>query len=339
MRITSRLIQEFYTKRYEDLTEIINELVVLIRKENNYLNRTRLIAILHTLAYHKKDAKAIEFAQKIYQENPEIKLNDIENWMIISGFAGHFQTFEEANSHGCGHYTMSNTQSGNLDLSQIKQPLRTNELNTRYQRLHYAASLAIGQRQSIKVIDLGGGIGNYYTLLRRLFPECKLDYTCIDFEVDRPANYKEISPGFQHISNLALIQEQYSCDLFIASGVLQYIKSKEIELIKRAIDSSRITLIDRTPLTDDKSFWTIHTRADCRHAFKIFNKQELLDLATLNEQRCILAEGICPEDWIKVFNMEEFYPEATTLFKWYITTKELSSDPDKGINFKDYTIY
>lgn len=164
------------------------------------------------------------------------------------------QHLEETNIYGCGHYTASSKQKPILDLSDINKPLQINELNTRYQRLHYAAALAAGKKESIKVIDLGGGSGTYYILLRRLFPDIHLDYTCIDFNESRHLNADEIEKDFWHVPTIQQRKEPESCDLFVASGSLQYIQDDALNVIRRAISGSRIKLIDRATITKQIAF-------------------------------------------------------------------------------------
>ena len=339
-QINADLISDLYlSKHYQQLSAIVNQVREEALATQNETMQHRLFAILHTLARNHKDAGSISLAKNLYETTDGIGIYDIENWTIIPGFAGHFDAFEEANSHGCGHYTVSNKQKPVLDPSDINKPLQIHELNTRYQRLHYAASLAIGKKKSIKVIDLGGGSGTYYILLRRLFPEVHFDYTCIDFDESRPLNAEEIDKDFHHVPTIQQCKEPNQCDLFVASGVLQYIQDDAFNEIRSAISSSRITLIDRTPSMKRDSFWTIQTRVNSRHAFRVFNETELSNIATTNSNRITLAEGICPEDWLQVFNMEDFNFETATPFKWYTTCKAIGDHSSRdNIDFKDFIL-
>ena len=295
------------------------------------------IACCHILAKEHQYQPALK-AHERHRKNKGLILDDIDKWITERCFAGHFDTFEEANSHGCGHYTVSAKQQPILDLSDIHKPLEIHALNTRYQRLHYPASLAIGKRKSINVEDLGGGPGSYYILLRRLFPDVHLRYTCIDFDESRPLNTDQIGNDFCHVPTIQQCKEANECDLLIASGVLQYIQDDALNPIKSAISSSRVTLIDRTSCTKQDSFWTIQTRTDSRHAFRIFNETELSDIASSNNNRLTLAEGICPEDFFNAFNMEEFDFEALTIYKWYITCKAIGISGQDDINLNEFFI-
>ena len=124
----------------------------------------------------------------------------------------------------------------------------------------------------------------------------------------------------------------------VASGVLQYMSDEEREEVKTSLGLSRVSLLDRCPYAYTNSFWTIQTRADCRHPCKIFNIDELVDIAKQNDSRLILAEGICPEDWIRMFNMEELCLEGVTLFKWYVTCRGVDSSSLDKLDFTDFAI-
>ena len=334
MRITADLIARLYLNNKDEIPKIINSLIkAATGQKSSTIAINRLFAILHLLASRFSDQLSIDLAKKIFEENDKLLLYDIENWMTTPGFAGHFNSFEEAYSHGCGHYAVSSKQRLILDLFEVNKTLETYEINTRHQRLQYAASLAIAKRQSIKVIDLGGGSGSYYILLRRLFPDVHFDYTCIDFDELRPLNADEIDNDFYHVPTIQQCKEPESCDLFIASGVLQYMSDKERDEVNKILGLSRVSLLDRCPCTNAKSFWTIQTRADCRHPCKIFNLNELSDIANSSKNRSILAEGICPEDWFRIFNMEELCEENLTQFKWYVTYKLDSFSLDDFVIF------
>ena len=335
MRITADLISNLYSSDRESLREIIKVLVQRINAGfEQELSFNRLGAILHILAAYNNDKNAIKMAQKIVNENQDIELNDICSWTFVPGYAGSFATFQEADSRGCGHYAFNQKQDTVLDILGIDEPLQICDLNTRYQRIYYAASLAIGRKSSAKVVDFGGGSGKYYILLRKLFPSVRFDYTCVDFEEWRPLNVSQIGSGFRHVSDLFQIEEPFACDLFIASSVLQYLQEDVLHSINRYMAESRIALIDRTPSTKGDSFWSIQTKKSSRQVFHVFNEQYLREIANLANSRNILAEGICPEDFMKVFSMDEFNFGPLQYFKWFITSK-LGSDT---LDFSDFVI-
>ena len=346
MKFTANAIRDIFKRpsRDSEISEMLQQLVSEINQSAFDQDQSKnndlifiLTATIHILVKEFNYTRILPAYNKIVKQISE--LDDIHNWLPAPGFAGHFHTYAAANSHGCGHYTINCKQKPILDLSNIYKPLGINELNTRYQRLHYAASLAIGQKKKIKVIELGGGSGSYYILLRRLFPNVHFNYTCIDYDESCPLNVDEINNDFHHVPTIQQCKEPESCDLFIGSGVLQYIQNDAFDPVSRAIGSSRIALIDRTAFMKRDSFWTIQTRTDSRHAFRVFNEEELSDIATSNKSRTILAEGICPEDWFKIFNMEDFTRTEVVLFKWYITCKRVGNASPENLDFNDFVIH
>lgn len=262
------------------------------------------------------------------------ELTDIENWLCVPGFAGRFTSKELADKQGCSSYrkTLSGSRQhpqAALDTSTLKmeKPITTSDLSTRASRLFYASQMAFKGQDQPTVVDLGGGNGAYYVDLRRMHPGKKLRYTCIDFSSAKPANADTI-PGFIHVE-LAKLLDNIPCDLLIASGVLQYLDRKDIEKFFGLMQSSRFTLIDRTPFTGtEDDFWCIQTRKDRRHAFHVFGDMFLRDLYAKSYP---IATGLSIEDFAKVFNINNLmYEQDNCYFKWILL--------GKVVNLRDFII-
>jgi len=325
-------LRALYKDNPRSAIELIKNLIANQQETQTHLWEHAIMACLYTLAREFGDKDAKELIGLIYRDN-QIKHIDAENWICMPGFAGKFNSMKEAQKHGCSYYAEKISTKNNLNLAEIGTPLPTQELNTRHQRVIYAAQIALGKKSKLRVIDLGGGTGEYYVLLKRFFKDIEIDYTCIDFKEARPGNLKDIGQEFHHIE---AIEPFEACDLFDASGVLPYIEDEYLETVIREMGKARVILLDRTAVTTESSFWTVQTRDDCRHPFKVFNDKVLEDIATANGSKKIIGMGLCPEDWLRVFNMEELNFEDITWFKWYLTCKVSSSE--NAVNFIDFVL-
>ena len=183
----------------------------------------------------------------------------------MPGFSGHFGSFRKP-----ALMAVVTTQSAENKSHSLIYLTSTNPCKSTNSIPDTKASLCsfTGNREknSIKVIDLGGGSGSYYIL-----DGCSQTFTSITHastSLNRPLNADEIdnaSITYQPSNNAKPGQ----CDLFVISSVLQYMSDEE----RRKLTSLGLagSLLDRCPYAYTNSSWTIQTRADCRHPCKIFN--------------------------------------------------------------------
>jgi putative methyltransferase (TIGR04325 family) len=83
----------------------------------------------------------------------------------------------------------------------------------------YALGLAAHQRQSLSVLDWGGGIGHYYPISRALFPDVTFEYHCRDLAA-AVAYGQEVLPDVHFHGDDGCLARRY--DLVSASGSFHY---------------------------------------------------------------------------------------------------------------------
>jgi putative methyltransferase (TIGR04325 family) len=110
----------------------------------------------------------------------------------------------------------------------------------------YALGRAAQGRQSLSVLDWGGGLGHYYAYARALFPELDLDYVVKDFRGFCDAG-RRLLPDVTFLSDEQEATSR-SYDFVFASGSLHYTRD-HYGLLDRLCRSSREWLmVTRLPV-------------------------------------------------------------------------------------------
>jgi putative methyltransferase (TIGR04325 family) len=144
-----------------------------------------------------------------------------------------------------------------------------------------ALARATNGSEPLSILDLGGALGHYYAIARRLFPELELDYHCRELPAIC-AQGREVSPDVTFHDTDDCFERSY--DLVMASGSLQYAEDWR-ELVRRLADASaRWTFFTRVPLVGQHPSFVVLQRA---HAYGyateyvgwVFNRAELLGAA------------------------------------------------------------
>jgi putative methyltransferase (TIGR04325 family) len=101
-----------------------------------------------------------------------------------------------------------------------------------------------------RVLDFGGGSGDYFFQFQKFAPNIELDWTV----VETPALTEAIQCEFRHdtekirwVDSLEMTKDKY--DLVLCSSVLQYLE-KPFEVLEDLVEKSEFLIINRIPLTD-----------------------------------------------------------------------------------------
>jgi putative methyltransferase (TIGR04325 family) len=145
----------------------------------------------------------------------------------------------------------------------------------------FALARATNGSEPLSVLDLGGALGHYYVIAKRLFPKLELDYHCRELPAIC-AQGREVSPDVTFHDTDDCFERSY--DLVMASASLQYAEDWR-ELVRRLADASaRWTFFTRVPLVGQHHGFAVLQRA---HAYGyateyvgwVFNRDELLGVA------------------------------------------------------------
>lgn len=167
---------------------------------------------------------------------------------ILSPYIGFTpaRTWEEATdaSHGYESNVVIHTMYGHEN-SHGKNFSLT--LESRHVQIVAALGVAIQQKETLRVLDVGGARGEYFEIVQNLFSGTKIDWTVLETPSLVPRTVSERRGN----SQITWTSEQSTCigpfDVVLLSSVLQYVE-KPNELLQ---DMSRLTsklIINRLPL-------------------------------------------------------------------------------------------
>jgi putative methyltransferase (TIGR04325 family) len=122
----------------------------------------------------------------------------------------------------------------------------------------YVLALSARGNSSLKVLDWGGGIGQYYALSRALLPQIDIEYHCK--EVPFLAEYgRQLFKNAHFFADETCFENSY--DLIFASGSLHYSEDWPSLLVKFAKASSKYVYITRLPVLPTHPSFTVVQRA------------------------------------------------------------------------------
>jgi putative methyltransferase (TIGR04325 family) len=153
----------------------------------------------------------------------------------------------------------------------------------------YALSTASRNKESLSILDWGGGIGHYYLISQKLIPNLPIDYSCKDVPI--LAEYGQcLFPEARFYSNDDYLENQY--DLVIASSSLQYDRDWKVTLGKLAHSTKKYLFINRLPTVDKHDSFVIIQRPyqygyNTEYLGWCLNRHELISIAASLELKLI----------------------------------------------------
>lgn len=85
------------------------------------------------------------------------------------------------------------------------------------------------------------------------------------------------SPGLAFTSDVA---DARGCDVFLSAGALQYVDEALPSILARVGSRPQHILLNKMPLYDGESFVTVQSTGRAFHAYRIYNRAELVDSVT-----------------------------------------------------------
>jgi putative methyltransferase (TIGR04325 family) len=146
----------------------------------------------------------------------------------------------------------------------------------------YVLARAAAGRNSLSVLDWGGGVGHYAVIARATLPEVQIDYTVLDLPGLCSAG-RTLLPDVRFTSDAEeCLSRRY--DLIFASGSLQYAADWQGLLRRFANSAERWVFLNRTPFVNGPSFVVVqrpHSAGGYQTEYlsRVFNRDELLSEA------------------------------------------------------------
>jgi putative methyltransferase (TIGR04325 family) len=197
---------------------------------------------------------------------------------------------------------VAKTEARSLELNK-NAPLTGPEIRTA------TGFMMLPNRDSFRVIDLGGGAGTHFDTLRRIFPDAKIDYYVIETkEMVRQATEKRIGiDGLTFLSDPESPTLRGDFDLMLANSSLQYLPDVEKTLKQILKLKPKNIFITRTPFTFD---------AETAHINQISRLVDNGPLGRASNSRALVRyqanilplthfTKIFPEDYKELFSIQE----------------------------------
>jgi putative methyltransferase (TIGR04325 family) len=103
----------------------------------------------------------------------------------------------------------------------VNQPLGDLTYHNTVAIFGYALSSSLRMKKRVRILDWGGGVGNYYAVTRALLPDVELDYHIVELEAF-VARGRQLFPDVHFHADDAWRQQQY--DFVFSSGSLNFLE-------------------------------------------------------------------------------------------------------------------
>lgn len=115
-----------------------------------------------------------------------------------------------------------------------------------YMTFAYVLARAAAGRNTISVLDWGGGLGQYYLIARAVLPEMSIDYHCVDLPLACSAGRQLIPEVSFHEPEGPALHREF--DLVVSSSSLQYAQDWSGQARALAGAAGRFLFITRLPM-------------------------------------------------------------------------------------------
>jgi putative methyltransferase (TIGR04325 family) len=174
-------------------------------------------------------------------------------------------------------------------------------LSTRYQQIASAFLEGVadcGNSDRIRVLDIGGGLGDYYFLFEKFAPSLKLDWTIVETSAvcQLAKNMSEWSPNISWTDSIHNVNYQF--DIVLMSGVVQCVEHP-YDFLFEAIQKGRFLIINRCPLIkSDRSLLCVLRPGffESKGSYPIHMLSETELIIYLRSRGQILSRWMVPED-------------------------------------------
>lgn len=227
------------------------------REKNSYIKLVKLLLprrFYQTVAFFMRSLVVkphLEYASCGWETN--IRSDDNEGWnskIIVNEEKDKWAEFVR-NTQGTGPLGFAHESD---DLTEIR--------NVYFHNIHityaYVLALAARQKNTISVLDYGGGLGHYYLLGKAILPECDLDFHCKELP-NMVDTGKLINPDIHWYSDESYLLRTYN--LVMVSSSLQYIKewNNELQKICQTVDEylflTRLSVVEKSSSSVAIQMW------------------------------------------------------------------------------------
>jgi putative methyltransferase (TIGR04325 family) len=162
----------------------------------------------------------------------------------------------------------------------------------------YVLALAARGRDSLSLLDWGGGPGHYAVLAEALLPQVELDYHSRDLPA-LAALGRELLPRHRFHDDDAVLDRRY--DLVVASSSLQYAEDWQPTLARLAAATGEYLYVTRVPVAFTSPSFVLLQRAqgygyETEYLGWVLNRDELVAAAGLELVREFALPALLPAE-------------------------------------------
>lgn len=179
----------------------------------------------------------------------------------------------------------------------------------------YALALAARNKNQLKILDWGGGLGHYFLLAKALLPGTELDFACREVPVMCAAG-RTLNPEVQFFETDECLKEKY--DFVLINGSLQYFPDWQEMLPKIATACSGWLMLARLPVAESGQPYVVWQRMqkygyDTELLMQIFDENAVLRLLANHGWR-VFREFVVDE-WSRPHNAPSRFRQKSWLLK------------------------
>lgn len=164
---------------------------------------------------------------------------------VVPMFQAGFASFDEAAAACDGYESEAIGRAIAMRAATYQNGLPV-EMHELFLEVHSALSFIVSEpSQSLRVLDIGGGIGSYFLVMRRLMPRTRLDWTILETGAVAAASRRVSTFGDIWVTDMPAS----NFDVALISGSLQYMRGP-YDMLKRAASASRWIILTRVPVSD-----------------------------------------------------------------------------------------
>jgi putative methyltransferase (TIGR04325 family) len=116
----------------------------------------------------------------------------------------------------------------------------------------FLEGVASGNKNTIRVLDVGGGLGQYFYLLEKLAPSIQFEWVILETTALCELA-KSVAPPKKNIKWISSLDDaQEIFDIALLSSVIQYVESP-FKLLDDLIQVAKFLIVNRLPLTSSRN--------------------------------------------------------------------------------------
>ena len=212
------------------------------------------------------------------------------------------KSWSDATSRSSGYQSPQTINSlvGSDPVDELNQGIESH-VGSRFQQIASAflEGIAAVQHQSmVRVLDIGGGLGEYFFLFEKMVPSLELQWTIIETPVVCELA-RSTTPTRANLSWINRLDDaEGHFDIALMSGVIQYVE-RPYELLNKGIEKSDFLILNRCPITHSQRRVVCIQRPgffESKGSYPVHMLSETELISYLEARGEILTRWMVPED-------------------------------------------